>query len=600
MEELTNIIFNCNFDEIKNQNFPKDKRFGLIVNKNGIKYEFLITLNSSSENLFVGASAALPRNYGRDRSKPYFERWSWEYDVSTIFFNDPTLYLDDNLIGGWGVGTPDDWYLENISKIIECIADTVKIPHCKIMIYGSSAGGFMALVLSTLIKDSTAIADIPQTILYNEPEKELWRWHWKELVKYCFNNLPEQYIINNFKHRLNILELIKKENYIPDAYLLCDCSVEKDFERYYVPFFNSLDELPFENNSNRIKLVIMGNNNGHLRLDKDENINLVNIVNGILVNKSQHLVDKIYQMPVNGQVCNNHANNILKSVYCLGSSATRDCFNNKINPNFNKYFKFLGTSSQISLISLMNQNQFEFTDNDININELTPFQIQVIEKELKKTGLNEILNLNFDYLILDNYFEIKFGICKVGEKIFTNNPWNLHNTLFFKNLENKKFLTIQQNTEEFFNLWCESCDLFFEFLSKYKPEVKVILNPVRNSTDFIKKNNSISSVDSETEKILNNENKFISMLDTYILTNFDVDVIIFDKVYKADENHLWNFSYINYEPGYYQEFIKKLNLIVERDNTLDYSSLVSKNIREIKKTLFLSKSSADILNLGGS
>lgn len=763
MEELTDIIINCNLEDIKSQVFPKDKRFGLIVKINNVKYEFLITLKSSSDSLFIGASSALPRSYSRDRSKPYFERWSWDYDISTIFFNDPTLYLNENLIGGWGVGTTNDWYLKNISKIIEYFVDAVNISHDKIMIYGSSAGGFMALALSILIKDSTAVADIPQTILYSEPEKELYRWHWKELVKYCFDNLPEEYIVENFKHRLDILELIKKENYIPNAYLLCDCSVEKDFARYYIPFFVLLDELPFENNSNYIKLVIMGNNKGHARLDKKENINLVNIINGVIDNKSRNLVDKIYQMPVSEafyvldrvkydtgikgtstdiydkrdvnslltrtseyskltevnsekiatlkvsslppsciidfEICqvdgdhtdgiiglyydnayktqfrldrlgydssvvgtwlslrltfdegfatltslndntktrnqtftgfvnqirfltmnttteirlknvevksknrfenkshqtpqvqskniSNNANSPIKTFYCLGSCATRDVFNSVINPNYKQFFRVTGTGSQLSLISLMNENSFNYTDEDINANELTSFQIAVLEKELKKTGRKELIDLDYDYLIIDNYFEMKFGVCMTQDKIITNNYWNLPNTPLFESLENKKFLTVQSNPVEYYKLWCENCDLFFKFLNEFKPDVKVILNPVRNSTSFIDLDGSVVNVKGGLYKRLILENIYIQMFDEYILNNFDVDVLIFDKVHKADKNHPWNFNYVHYESSYYQEFNKKLNLIIERDALMDYKSPLSQSIRESNKKLFL-------------
>lgn len=56
----------------------------------------------------------------------------------------------------------------------------------------------------------------------------------------------------------------------------------------------------------------------------------------------------------------------------------------------------------------------------------------------------------------------------------------------------------------------------------------------------------------------------------YILNNFNANVLIFDKVHKADKNHPGNFNYVHYEPPYYQEFNKKLNLIIERDTFLNY------------------------------
>lgn len=585
MDYYTDIIINCSFEGISKQNFPKNECFELVVSLNGIKYEFLITLKDDSDYLFVGVPSALPKSYSGNRLGPYFEKWDDDYDMSTIFFNDPTLYINDNLKSGWGIGTPEEWYLENISKIIIKLVDKINISHKNIMFHGSAEGGFMAIALATLIKNSIAIADSPQTILYAEPEIDIWRWHWNEIVKYCFNNLSQDYILENYKYRLNLLELIKQMNYIPNVYLLCDCSVETDFTRYYVPFFNSLNELPFNKDSNYMKFIIFGNNKGHRRLDKKKDLYFINLIKSVSNPKYKKVLEnKIYQTP------NMKLKNFpIKTFYCLGSCATRDAFNSTINPNYKQYFRVTGTGSQLSLISLMDEKPFHYTDEDINASELKPFEITVIEKELKKTGLNELIDLNYDYLIIDNYFEMKFGVCMVQDKIVTNNYWHLHNTPLFKNLKNKKLLTIQSNPNEYYKLWCEKCDLFFKFLNEYKPEVKVILNPVRNSTSFIESDGSVKQVREDIYKRLILENIYISMFDEYILNKFDVDVLIFDGVHKADKNHPWNFNYVHYEPSYYQEFTNKLNLLIERDVLMDYNSHLSFNIRENNKKLFLNK-----------
>lgn len=267
MNELTNKIIEINFDDISDYNFPKNERFGLIIWINNVKYEFLITINSLSEKVLVLGSGALSQtNNSHDRSRPLFNRQSWNFEETTIFFNDPTLYINDELLAPWGVGTEDDWYLENIAKIIKEITINLEISNNNILFYGSSAGGFTSLLLSILIKDSYALAEIPQLNL-----KKHWPGHYLLLIKHCFNNLSESQVVEKFSHRLDVIELMKKEKYVPNAFLLMDFSVKPDVDMHYIPFFEELDNI-CENIKNKIHIIIKWGYAGHHAQSYDESI----------------------------------------------------------------------------------------------------------------------------------------------------------------------------------------------------------------------------------------------------------------------------------------------------------------------------------------
>ena len=258
MKELTDVIIEIDFEQISTYKFPKNKRFGLITKINNVKYEFLITLNDFSKKLLILGSGAFSATKNKhDRSRPLFNRHSWEFNESTIFFNDPTLYIDDELLAPWGIGTADDWYLENIARIIGEIAKNMHIENKNLLFYGSSAGGFTALLLSILIKDSYSLAEIPQLNLKNH-----WRRHYAALIKHCFNGLPEKEVEEKWSYRLNAIDLIKKEEYIPNTFLLLDYSVKSDVEMQYLPFFEELDEIN-GNDCDKIHIIIHWKNIGH-------------------------------------------------------------------------------------------------------------------------------------------------------------------------------------------------------------------------------------------------------------------------------------------------------------------------------------------------
>lgn len=257
MKELVNTIIDINFSEINDVVFPMNELFGLVVNLNNVKYEFLINLVENSDFLLSVGSGAFNKNTKHDRNRPWFNRWSWGFKDSRIFYNDPTLYLAQDIYGPWCVGTKEEWYLENIAKIIEAISKKIGIPNDHMIFFGSSSGGFTSLYFSIIIKNSIALAEIPQFDITQ------WGEHWKPIKNASFSSMTDEEFIGEYGYRLKVLEFIHQEKYIPNAYVICDCSAEYDFEKQYVPFFNDLNKLPFNKDTNTIKLIILGKNEGH-------------------------------------------------------------------------------------------------------------------------------------------------------------------------------------------------------------------------------------------------------------------------------------------------------------------------------------------------
>ncbi|WP_296883766.1 hypothetical protein [uncultured Methanobrevibacter sp.] len=244
------------------------------MKSDNINYEFIINIKEKSEIgdgklLILGPANLATAQLSKFQNRPVFNRISWPFEESTIYYNDPTRTLDNlNLTGGWGLGKLNKWCTEEIAQIIKIIANKIykyedsTNAFNNLIFYGSSMGGFISLQLSILIKNSVSVVEIPQLDVTTWP-------YWPYLKENLFNGLSENEIMEKFSFKLNILDLIKREKYIPNAYLVLDCSDERDFLVQYKPFFDRLNELPFiENHSlNKIKIRIDGKNEGHKQLD---------------------------------------------------------------------------------------------------------------------------------------------------------------------------------------------------------------------------------------------------------------------------------------------------------------------------------------------
>lgn len=315
MEKLVKKILNCSIKDIDKISFPINEQFGLIIHSDNIKYEFIIHVKHNCNKLLVIGSGALSVPESEEfLNRPVFHRISWNemFKHSTLYYNDPTRYIKGVERGGWGLGSLDNWYIKEISKIIKIIANKIynyqpsQLPYGNILIYGSSMGGFTALQLAILIKNSFCIVEIPQF--------DLTKWfYWPTLHKYIFNNLPMEIINKNYLHRINIMELIKYENYIPNAYLILDCSSEQDFEGQYKTFFCRLNELPYEENRNinKIKIRIDGKNRGHYQIPYNDVRNSIN--------KVTYLMNKSHDDFIKGRIdLKNYGSeeNAIKILYC--------------------------------------------------------------------------------------------------------------------------------------------------------------------------------------------------------------------------------------------------------------------------------------------
>ncbi len=267
MEKYVDAIYECKINELEDLDFPLDTPFGLIVHYDDVKYEFVIHLKSKSDKLLVLGSGQIKKGYGdKFKNKPLFSRITWPYKQSTVYYNDPTRYIGKGVeLGGYGLGTEKSWYLEKISIIIKLISlkiydyESSDEEFKNIIFYGSSQGGFFSLQLSTLIKNSTCISEIPMLDIRDMVE-------WKNLKNCLFKEMTMKEFNEKFSHRVSCIDLMIKEKYIPNAYLIMDCSAKFDFNNQYSKFFNRLTELPFSEDMNNIKIRIDGKNKGHMQL----------------------------------------------------------------------------------------------------------------------------------------------------------------------------------------------------------------------------------------------------------------------------------------------------------------------------------------------
>ncbi|WP_410255764.1 glycosyl transferase family 2 [Bacillus cereus] len=271
MNNLLNEVpkIEINYNQINDFQLIYDSPFRLEVEWNQTNYEFFIHLKSSTPNLLIFGSGA----YNSQKLKPpIFHRYSWTkyFDDSMIFYNDPTLYLGPiNL--GWGFGTTNEFYLQNIATILQIIMKRIEIDSNKVLFYGTSGGGFMSLVLAGFVKGSTALVNNPQTIIPN-----YYQSHVNLLFKSVHPDLTREEIIKKFSDRLNVLDFYKKIKYIPKIHYIQNVLCEHDMQKHVLPFIDGLQEINEGAFLNLVKFEFYANKEeGHNPLSLEESIQYI-------------------------------------------------------------------------------------------------------------------------------------------------------------------------------------------------------------------------------------------------------------------------------------------------------------------------------------
>ena len=260
-------IIDINYNEledlkIKEKNYQP---FILAINKENIKFEFLMKINNSDKALILGSGAYNPEKM----QLPLFQRHSWidDFDYNIIYYNDPTLYMGDIRLG-WGYGTKDRYFLEEICEIIIKILNILSIKRENAYFYGSSGGGFMSIMLATMCKGSVAIVNNPQTNFFKYKKETVMK-----LFNIIYGDYKEEYIYKNL-WRISSLENMYRCGNYPKIYYLQNLASKYDIDNHLLPFIKKNYEKEYKNN---VEIYLYYNlQQGHDPVNKRDTIRFIN------------------------------------------------------------------------------------------------------------------------------------------------------------------------------------------------------------------------------------------------------------------------------------------------------------------------------------
>jgi hypothetical protein len=267
IKKLSYPVDKIDYYDLENYKIKENLIYILEVKKDNVKYEYLINRKKENNKLIVFNNGAIE---GGNVKIPIFQRHSWANTLKTssIFCMDSTLYVND-LSVGWGIGKNENYYLENSSLILKTIIQKMNIQLENTVIYGTSAGGFLSIMMGIYLKGAKVVADNTQLDISN------WAYTGavNSVLDYCFDDIA---MILKYPERFSVIDAFVKHNYVPKIYLHVNLCSKIDNSMQLVPFLKRIETIKNIEEYNNIEITLhYEEKKGHEGLNQDEALDVI-------------------------------------------------------------------------------------------------------------------------------------------------------------------------------------------------------------------------------------------------------------------------------------------------------------------------------------
>lgn len=248
------------------------------ISHRGFRIPVFAYLSPGSRQLIACGQDAVARDI---TVLPLFHRWSWHTKLRASFlvFNDPTLYLHDQLGTGWSQGRADAFAIDAMADVLRRFCELLRVPASDALLFGTSAGGFWALMTGAELSSRQVIVDIPQVDLFSYHDRAAR----DAMLRACFPGSSEDAIRQRFSDRLRVIDRFRRLQRSPRHVLYLQNTRDvKHVRTQMTPFQSELEllraQMPEAAPDVRFRMYdrIGEGGRGHIQMESDETVSVLN------------------------------------------------------------------------------------------------------------------------------------------------------------------------------------------------------------------------------------------------------------------------------------------------------------------------------------
>lgn len=208
----------------------------------------------------------LPSVNGKD-VYPYYPRLSWAKELSekyhVLYISDPYQPLEGYIepMGSWFVSPEGKLTLIDLANKLKVFINDISVNE--VIFYGSSMGGYAAVILSSFLENSKAISECPQLYLDQHPGS-----------RFICENILAKNINKSEIEPLSFLKICESQN------ITIVCSIyDRHYEKHILPFIDEIRNGEYSKLKLRTVLYSLPEyKKGHVALQKKEAFKLIDDV----------------------------------------------------------------------------------------------------------------------------------------------------------------------------------------------------------------------------------------------------------------------------------------------------------------------------------
>ncbi len=256
------------------------------------------------------------------------------------------------------------------------------------------------------------------------------------------------------------------------------------------------------------------------------------------------------------------------SVAVLGSCISRDVFNTRFNPTYKSMWDCVLMQNQSSLISIMSE-PFPIPEEQLG-EAMGDYAKEQVRNDTSRSFLGKVIDLAPDYLIVDFFGDVHFGVLEVSPGQFvTDNRWMLHKTDWHRDRREAGELhrvTIQDDTERYLELWQEALTRLVAHLAQHLPQTTVIVHRGHNASRFVPESGERLVPILRRKQLFKIDIELLNAMwrrldDTAAQVEGWESIDLTEGDYPSFVGHPWGVFYVHYTLDYYDEFLAALNAI---------------------------------------
>ena len=257
-----------------------------------------------------------------------------------------------------------------------------------------------------------------------------------------------------------------------------------------------------------------------------------------------------------------------RTIAIFGSCVSRDNFNRNFNADYRDWYTVSTAANQSSVVALMSPPiESDVLESD-GLNEYDAWNVR---SDLERSFLAEVAVKPPDYVILDFFGDMHFGLIRLADgRYATNNRWKLHKTAQYAGWRDggtiAETLTLSTDPEKYFALWTAAMDQFAAHVAETCPETTVVVNrgfyTGQVTTGETGRPTNLRKHARLARLKVREANAIWAKLDEYAISTYGwASIDLRGEHYTSTDEHKWGPFWVHYSPEFYHRFLAELHQI---------------------------------------